>query len=173
MKKQDGISLIMLVIIMIVMVILIGIVGTYSLENINKSKNAVSKMEFSNVRDFALKVKTKIEMDDYEYDTHDLVLANDLLYAMVDDKLTRTQQNDIVEVNGADIPSECKYLYIPASEKLFEDMKFTEDNITIQDVKNDYIINFYTGTIICVLENSCEVDGLIKGIGEINNLLGY
>ena len=36
----------------------------------------------------------------------------------------------------------------------------------MQDVKNDYIINFYSGTIICITEENFKVEGLIKGLGE-------
>jgi hypothetical protein len=39
-------------------------------------------------------------------------------------------------------------------------------------VKNDYIINFYTGTVIGFAENSYKVDGLIKGLSEIVSLVG-
>lgn len=172
MNNQKGISLITLVVTMIVMIILIGVVGNYSLENIKKSNDAISAAEFANVREFTLKMQTNILAEDYKLDTRKISLSNDLLYLLVGESLSVTDLNNIVDVNSADIPAECKYYYIPAEEKLFEDRKFTDGNITVQDVKNDYIINFYTATIICIQEDTCKVEGLIKGLGEIVLLIG-
>ncbi|MBQ8299454.1 MAG: type II secretion system protein [Clostridia bacterium] len=172
MNNQKGISLITLVVTMIVMIILIGVVGSYSLENIKKSGDAVSAAEFASVRDFTLKMQTKILAEDHKIDTSKIGLSNDLLYLLVGESLSNTDLNNIVDVNSSDVPAECKYYYIPADEKLFEDKDFTKGNITVQDVKNDYIINFYTATVICIQNDSCKVDGLIKGLSEIVLLIG-
>lgn len=172
MNNQKGISLITLVVTMIVMMILIGVVGNYSLENIKKSNEAVSAAELASVREFTLKMQTKILAEDHKINTDKIGLPKDLLYLLVGEKLTSTDLNNIVDVNDADIPAECKYYYIPADAKIFEDKEFTKGNITIQDVKNDYIINFYTATVIAIQDNGCKVEGLIKGLGEIVSLIG-
>lgn len=172
MKNQRGISLITLVVTMVVMLILIGVVGKYSLENIEKSNTAISESEFASVRDFVINMQTKILVEDYQFETSEIELTNELLYILADDYLSSVEMSNIVDVNSSDLPAQCKYYYIPADKKLFEDKKFTKGNITIQDVKNDYIINFYTGTVIAFTENSYKVDGLIKSLSEIISLVG-
>lgn len=167
MKNQKGISLITLVVTMVVMVILIGVVGSYSLENISKSNEAVSEMEFAQVRDFALNMQTKILLEDRKINGSEILLTNELLYLLAEDHLTSVELNNIIDVNSANLPDEKKYHFISYEQKLFEDLEFTDGNITIQDVKNDYIINFYTGTVIAFGENSCKVDGLIMGLSEV------
>ena len=172
MKNQKGISLITLVVTMVVMLILIGVVGQYSLENIEKSNTAVSESEFANVRDFTLNMQTKILLEDYEFDTTQIHMTNELLYILAEEYLSSLELSNIVDVNSSDLPAQCKYYYISADKKMFEDKDFTKGNITIQDVKNDYIVNFYTGTIIAFSENSYKVDGMIKGLAEIISLVG-
>lgn len=172
MKNQKGISLITLVVTMVVMLILIGVVGTYSLENIEKSNEAISETEFASVRDFTLNMQAKILLEEYKFDTSDIEMTNELLYILADDYLSAVELSNIVDVNSSDLPAVCKYYYIPSDRKIFEDKEFTKGNITIQDVKNDYIINFYTGTVIGFAENSYKVDGLIKGLSELISLVG-
>lgn len=173
MMNQKGISLITLVVTMVVMLILIGVVGSYSLENIEKTNEAISESEFSNVRDFVLNMQSKIILDDdYEFETQDIGMSNELLYLLADDYLSSVELSNIVDVNASDLDGKYKYYYISAEKKLFEDKTFTKGNITIQDVKNDYIINFYTGTVIAFSENSYKVDGLIKGLSEIVSQIG-
>ena len=95
------------------------------------------------------------------------MLNTELIYLLCDGKLTSTEINNIVDVNSTDIDNKYKYYYFQAEDKVFEKTKFTSGDVTIQDVKNDYIINFYTGTIICISDGSFKVEGLIKGLGEI------
>ena len=172
MRTQKGISLITLIVTMVVMMILIGVVGKYSLENIQKSNDAISESEFANVRDFTLNMQTKILAEEYEFDTTQIEMSNELLYILADEYLSNVEISNIIEVNSSDLPAKCKYYYISPDKKIFEDKEFTEGNINIQDVKNDYIINFYTGTVIAFSENSYKVDGLIKGLSEIIALIG-
>ena len=172
MKSQKGISLITLVVTMVVMMILVGVVGKYSLENIEKSNHAISESEFANVRDFTLNMQTKILVEEYEFDTSQIEMSTELLYILADESLSSVELSNIVDVNSSDVPAMCKYYYIPADKKMFEDKNFTKGNINIQDVKNDCIINFYTGTVIAFSENSYKVEGLIKGLNEIISLIG-
>lgn len=173
MKNQKGISLITLVVTMVVMLILIGVVGSYSLENIEKANEAIAESEFSNVRDFVLNMQSKIILDDdYEFETKDIGMSNELLYLLADDYLSSVELSNIVDVNASNLDSKYKYYYISAEKKLFEDKAFTKGNITIQGVKSDYIVNFYTGTVIAFSESSYKVDGLIKGLSEIVSQIG-
>lgn len=171
MKKQKGISLITLVVTIMVILILIGVVGKYSLENIRESTNAVMDSEFVNIRDFVLNVQNQMLIGDFEIDLNkypDIVLSNELLYIIAKGKLQNTEINNIVDVNSADIDDNYKYYYFQAeSTDYFETRTFSKNNIRVQDVKYDYIINFYTGTVIGVYDESVKVDGLIKGLGEI------
>ncbi len=167
MKNQKGISMITLVVTMVVMLILIGVVGNYSLENINKGNQAVSDAEFASVRDFTLNMQMRILLEDYKFDTTEIQLTNELLYLLAEDELSTVEINNIIDVNSSNVSDECKYYFISSDKKMFEDLDFTEGNITIQDVKNDYVINFFTGTVISFGETGCKVDGLIKGLSEI------
>ena len=167
MKNQKGISLITLVVTMVVMVILIGVVGTYSLENINKSNEAVFEMEFSQVREFVLNMQSKILLEDHKFDTTEIGLTNELLYLLAEDHLSNVELNNIVDVNASNLSEDRKYYFISFEQELFEDYEFTKGNITVQDVKSDYIVNFYTGTVIAFREDKCKVDGLIMGLSEI------
>ena len=171
MNNQRGISLITLVVTIMVMIILIGVVGKYSLENIQEATNAVMDSEFANVRDFALNVQNQMLVGDFDIDLNsypDMVLSNELLYIIAKDKLQNIEINNIVDVNSADINDNYKYYYFQAdSTDYFETRTFSKDNIRVQDVKYDYIINFYTGTVIGVYDEIVKVEGLIKGLGEI------
>ncbi|MBR3888713.1 MAG: hypothetical protein IKJ32_06405 [Clostridia bacterium] len=171
MNNQRGISLITLVVTIMVMIILIGVVGKYSLENIQEATNAVMDSEFANIRDFTMNVQNQMLLGDFEIDLNqypDIVLSNELLYIIAKDKLQNIEINNIIDVNSADIDDDYKYYYFQAdSTDYFETRTFSKDNIRVQDVKYDYIINFYTGTVIGIYDETAKVDGLIKGLGEI------
>lgn len=171
MNNERGISLITLVVTIMVMIILISVVGKYSLENIQEATNAVMDSEFSNVRDFTLNVQNQMLVGDFEIELNkypDIVLSNELLYIIAKDKLQNVEINNIVDVNSADIDDDYKYYFFQAeSTDYFETRTFSKDNIRVQDVKYDYIINFYTGTVIALYDDFAKVEGLIKGLGEI------
>ena len=171
MNNKSGISLITLVVTIMVMLILIGIVGKYSLENIQEATNAVMQSEFSNIRDFTLNIQNQMLIGEFEIELNkypDIVLSNELLYIIAKDKLQNIEINNIVDVNSADIDDDYKYYFFQAeSTDYFETRTFSKDNIRVQDVKYDYIINFYTGTVIALYDDTVKVEGLIKGLGEI------
>ena len=98
MENQRGISMITLVVTMVVMMIMIGVVGNYSLENINKSNKAVMEAEFASVRDFTLNMQTKILLEDYEFDTTEIQLSNELLYLLAKEHLSSVELNNIIDV---------------------------------------------------------------------------
>lgn len=168
--KNKGISLISLVVTIVVMLILIGIVGVYSLDTIKESHEAVAERELISVREYVLRQQIRIIDGEFSIDTDkysNIVLTSELVYLLGSGKLTDTEINNIIEVNSADIDKNYKYYYFQSENKYFEDSEFSNDNLTFQDVKNDYIINFYTGTIICLSDEFFKVDGIVKGLSEI------
>ncbi len=170
MKKNSGVSLISLIVTIIVMIILIGIVGLYSMDTIKKGHEAVNKRELENVRDYT--IRQKIRMDDDKFDVNltkypKIKLTSEMIYTLTDGKLTNQETSDIVSVNSSDLEDKYKYHYLQASEKYFEDSDFSNDDISVKDVKKDYIINFYIPTVICISDDAFAIDGIIKGVDEI------
>lgn len=164
--NNKGISMITLIVTIIVMVILIGIVGVYSFDTIDKSYTATETREFANVRDFVLEKQMRVETG--EFTSYPSVeLTTDELYLIADEKLNDTELNNIVDVNNSILEKQYKYYYVQSSDKYFESAEFVHNGTSIQDVKGDYIINFYTGTIIRVDDNKVKVDGIIKSLTEI------
>ncbi len=171
MKNQKGISLITLIVTIMVMLILLGVVGKYSLDSILESQNAVSTKEMSDVRSYVLSMQSKIIAGDFNINVAEypeIVLSSDLLYTIAYNKLTDSEIGSIIDVNSSSLNDNYKYYFFQASNKLFEDTKFSENGLVVQDVKGDYIINFYTGTIILIADDGAEVEGLVKGLEEIN-----
>lgn len=171
MKNNKGISLITLIVTIMVMLILIGVVGTYSLDTIKKANEASLEREFANVREYVLRHKSSIELGTFDMESSkypELVMAPELAYLFLlgDGKLLQDEVNNIVDVNLADIDAKYKYYFFQADSKCFEDPELSSSNLNVQDVKNDYVINFASGTIICVAEDNFKVEGLIKGLGE-------
>ena len=52
------------------------------------------------------------------------------------------------------------------SEKL-ADKVFSGGKVNVKDAKNNYIINFYTGTIIALYDSKSEISGTVKGLTDI------
>lgn len=171
MKNNQGISLITLIITIVVMLILIGVVGKNSIESIEESRNAVSSKEISDVNSYVLSLQGKIIAGDFNInlvDYPEIILNADLVYTLAYDKLTNIEINNILDVNNSTLSDNYKYYYFPASKRLFESDKFSQGGMTLQDIKGDYIINFYTGTVILLTEDNAQVTGLIKGLEEIS-----
>lgn len=170
MKNNKGISLITLTVTIIVMIILIGVVGVYSLDTIKRGHSAVARRELENVRNFVIRQSLRLDTNDFVIDVvkyPDIELSSEKTYALTMDKLSEQEINNIVSVNSSELDAKYKYYYIQATEKHFEDLDFSNNDITVRDVKYDYIINFYTGTIICVSDGFFSVDGIVKGLDEI------
>ena len=169
MRNNKGISLITLIVTIMVMLILIGVVGTYSLETIMEANEAVAEREFANVRDFVLKQQTDIQTEKFDMNSSkypELIISPELTFLLCDGRLTSTELGNIADVNTSEIDAKYKYYYFQADSKSFEDSELTNNGITVQDVQNDYIINFYSGTIICVTCEYFKVEGIVKGLGE-------
>lgn len=170
MKNNRGISLITLTVTIIVMIILIGIIGVYSLDTIKRGHDAVARRELENVRDFVIRQSLRLDTDEFVIDVikyPDIELSSEKIYTLTVDKLSEQEIENIVSVNSSDLGDKYKYYYLQANEKHLEDLDFSNNDITVRDVKYDYIVNFYTGTIICVSDGFFSVDGIIKGLDEI------
>lgn len=172
-KNNKGITLLTLVITIVIMVIMIGIVGYYTTTNIKNSYTATEKKELFNIIEYVSTQKAKILA--YEVDINDLLNSSgDLVISLEDLEkyatgLNKSEIDTMVEVNVSELEDNYKYLHITA-EKL-NNLKLSESGITVNDVKNDYIINFYTGTIIGLYDSGkrVEISGSIKGINDIIN----
>lgn len=172
-KNNKGITLLTLVVTIVIMVIMIGIVGYYTTTSIKNSYTATDKKELYNIIEYVSTQKTKILA--YEVDINDLLKSSgDLVISLENIEknasgLNKSVIDTIVEVNVSDLDDNYKYLYVTA-EKL-NNLKLSESGITVNDVKNDYIINFYTGTIIGLYDSGkkVEISGNVKGLNDIIN----
>lgn len=170
MKKEQGVSLITLIVTMMVMLILVGIVGKFSLDNIKQANEATKAREFAGVRDFVITMQLQIDDEAFENvlkNNDDLIIDGNLAHVVAKGKLLDSEIDDIIDVNASDIDTKYKYFYLPATGKYFENPDFTASGMSVRDVKNDYIINFYTGTVISLANDYFKIDGVIKGLDEI------
>lgn len=170
MKKQSGVSLITLIVTMMIMLILVGIVGKFSLDNIKKANESKRAREFAGIRDFVVTMQLQIDNEDFENvlkSNDDLVLDGSLAHIVADGKLLDSELNAMLDVNAADIDAKYKYFYLPATGKYFSDPNFAIGGMTVSDVESDYIVNFYTGTVISLANDYPKIDGVIKGLDEI------
>lgn len=176
MKNDKGVSLIMLAVTIVVMMILIGVVGVNSFDTINKGHSAAAEREFTSVREYVVKQQIRVETGEFSIDKikyPDVILTPDLANLLLGGFLTETEINSISDVNDEanHVDDEYLYYYLQADNKYFEDRQFMKGSTTIQDVKNDYIVNFGIGTVICVTEGDQKVEGLVKNLEEIIDLM--
>ena len=162
-KREHGITIMNLVITIIVMIILISVAGYYSIDSIKNSYISNQKKEMSDVVEYTSVLKTRLLMDELTL-SEDTVATEEMLH-LVEDFLSSTQINHIIEVNISTLSPKYKYHYITA-EKL-ADKSFSNSEISVKDAKSNYIINFYTGTVIAIYDSSCEVSGIVKGLADI------
>ena len=177
-KNNKGITMMTLVITIVTMVILISIVGYFSIESINNSHISNEKKEMADVLEYVLVRKAKLLNNEFDVEekygdiSGKAPIVTEELLELVARNLEETGKNNIIEVNQNSIfPDEYKYIYITA-DKLNNEALSTEYTV-IRDVKNNYIINFYTGTVIGLYDNGerIESSGIIKGIAEIESTL--
>ena len=149
-NNNKGVTILTLVITIVVMIIMVSIVGEYTTTSIKNSYTATEKKELSSIVEYVSTQKTKILA--YEVDINDLLNNSDNLVISLEELeknapgLGISKINTIVEVNVSELEDNYKYLYLTAQK--INDLKVSESGIKVSDVKNDYIINFYTGTII-------------------------
>lgn len=170
MKSKSGVSLITMIVTMMIMLILIGVVGKYSIDNIKKANEAVKAREFASVRDYVITRQGILDSDSFGEilkNHSDLLLNGELAYIIADGKLLNSEISNIIDVNSSDIAPQYKYYYLPSTGNYFEDAEFSEGGITVKDVQNDYVVNFYTATVISLSNDYFRIDGVIKGLSEI------
>lgn len=168
-KNNKGVTLMSLVITIVIMVILISIVGYFSLDSIKNSYVANQKKELADVVQYVGSKKVKLLLEEFDVSEKfpDTVVTSEGLY-LIANGLSETNKNIILEVNSSDyLKDNQKYLYITAEKLNAESM--ASDSIVVKDIKNNYIINFFTGTVIGIYDNGerIEISGAVKGISEI------
>lgn len=163
MNKENGITIMNLVITIIVMIILISVSGYYSLDSIKNSYIANQKRELSNVVDYVSVLKSKLLIDEFLLDETTVVTEERL--NLIESYLSSSQINYIIEVNISTLDPKYKYHYITSSD--LADKTFSNSEVNVKDAKYNYIINFYTGTVIAIYDSSCEVSGIVKGLADI------
>ena len=171
MKNNTGVSLMSLIITVVVMVVLISIVGYFSLDSVKNSYTANEKKELSDVVQYVSVRKAKLLVDEFDVKEKykDAILTEESIYLLAKG-LSESELALLVEVNNSShLDDNYKYFYITA-ENLNRELASTEALI-IKDVKNNYIINFFTGTIIGLYDNGnrAEISGSIKGLADIMN----
>ena len=175
-KNNRGVTMMTLVITIVVMVVLISVAGFYSLDNIENTYIANQKKELSDVVEYVSVKKAKLLIDKMDVNeefgeddgTSPIVNINNLYD--IASGLTERQLNNIIDVNSSEyLPDNYKYVYISA-EKL-NSKSIAKDDIVIKDAKNDYIVNFFTGTVIALYDSGkkVEVSGIVKGLNDIIN----
>ena len=172
MKNEKGVSLITLVVTILVMLILLVVVAKYSFDNIVEANKAVAVREVANVREFVLDKQIRINDDDVIEllsNFSSLVLTDADAHKFLDDKISEEDIANIIEVNASSLEARYKYFYLPKSGKYFEDYEFSADGIKVKDVKNDYIVNFYTGIVINLSKDNFMMDGMIKDLTRIQS----
>lgn len=167
-KKESGITIMNLVITIIVMIILISVAGYYSIDSIKNSYISNQKKEMADVVEFTSVLKTKLLMDEFIL-TDETVVTEEMLH-LIEDFLSSTQINHIIEVNISTLSPKYKYHYVTA--KNLGDKEFSDFEINVKDAQYDYIINFYTGTVIAIYDSSCEVSGIVKGLADVLTEIG-
>lgn len=162
-KRENGITIMNLVITIIVMIILISVAGYYSIDSIKNSYISNQKKEMADVVEYTSVLKANLLMDEFVL-TDETVVTEEMLH-LLEDFLSSTQINHIIEVNISTLSPKYKYHYVTA--KNLGDKEFSSSEINVKDAKYDYIINFYTGTVIAIYDSSCEVSGIVKGLADV------
>ncbi len=163
MKNNNGITMMSLVITIVVMVIMISVVGYYSIESIENSHISDEKRELDNVLEYMALLKTKLLVDEFSL-SDSTVLEQDVL-STFNNILTETQINNISEVNLSTLDSKYKYHYV--TPEMLSDKSFSDEIAVVKDAKNDYIINFYTGTVIALYDSKCDISGGVWGMNDV------
>lgn len=162
-KNEKGVTIMSLVVTIIVMVILLSVAGYYSIDSIKNSHIANEEKELAEVAEYVGVLKTYLLVE--EFSLSDATVVNQELLDTYNDVLSGTQINKILEVNLSTLDASYKYHYINA-EKL-ADKSFSGGRINVKDAKNNYIINFYTGTIIGLYDSRTDISGNVKGLTDI------
>ncbi|MCR5422974.1 MAG: hypothetical protein K6E74_04980 [Bacilli bacterium] len=170
-NTKSGVTLINLVVMIIIMIVLISITGYYSLENVKNGYYARQKKEFANVVDYVSILRAKLLIG--EFDVPLLEPISDEALMTLASFLSPNVLTAIIDVNSSDmIEKQYKYFYITPVQ--LADKKYSDGNINVKEAKYNYIVNFYTGTVIALYEDEdYEIFGIVKGLPAILNDLEY
>lgn len=166
-----GVSLISLIITIVAVIILASVTIFNSLDTIDDAQIAKMQKEFNDVADFVRTVSSKAEADlidlSLSYDT--LATEAQLASFYVDDaesEFTAEAQNKIKALNDSVIESgkNAKYGYHFVTGKQIENgISGIDINSNLEGVENNYIINFYYGTVVAKISpNQSIYVGTIK-----------
>ena len=170
-KRQSGVTLINLVVMIVVMIVLIGITGYYALDNIRNSHIASQKKEFANVVDYVSILRAKLILGTFEVEHLDPISDEALM--TIASFLSPNALTAIIDVNTSDIlDKNYKYYYLTPLQ--LENRAYSDGDIIVKDAKFNYIVNYYTGTVIALYGDSdYEISGIVKGLPAILNELEY
>ena len=166
MKNSNGVTMMNLVITIVVMIILISVSGYYSIDSIKNAYTSRQKREFASVVDYTATLKAKMLVDEFS-PSNETIISVDTLTTIATG-LSETSTNKIIAVNESDILS-AKYKYHYITPEKLQDTSFSNDFATVRDAENNYIINFYTGTVIGLYDQGkrVEISGIVKGTSDI------
>ena len=166
--KNWGVTLINLVVMIAIMLVLISITGYYSLGNVRNSYIAKQKREFANVVDYVSVLRAKLINEEFEI-SPDLTPITSEALVVVGKPLSDTAINAIEEVNAAEaLNRNYKYYYL--TPEIINNKSYSGGFVTVKSVKNRYIVNYYTGTVIALYDDdTCEISGLVKGLIALLN----
>ena len=162
--NKSGVTFINLVVMITVMIILISVAGYYSLDGIKNSYTARRKKELSNVVEYVSVLRAKLLNDEFEVKQEPIDPSALLLVA---EPLSEASLNAIIDVNSFEkLDKNYKYVYVKNIE--LGNKEYSDGDIVVKDAKYNYIINFFTGTVIALYEDSnYEVSGVVKDLSTI------
>ena len=171
-NNQSGVTLVNLVVMIVIMLVLISITGFYSLDNIRNSHVARQRHELASVVDYVSVLRAKIIVGTFSVPTELSPISDEALLTLAP-FLSPNTLTAIIDVNTADgLDNNYKYFYLTPTQ--LENRRYSDGDVVVKDAKYNYIVNYYTGTVIALYGDSeYEVSGLIKGLPAILNELDY
>lgn len=155
---NKGISLISLIITIIVIIILASITIFNSLSTIDQAQVVKLEKEFNDVCDFVRTISTQVEAGMLELNLSGDTLATaehlqDIYVDSPETEFTAEEQNNIHSLNQSGRNPKYGYHYITGKqiENGIPGLESISSNL--EDVKNNYIINFYYGTVVAKISD--------------------
>lgn len=175
-KNNKGITLMSLIITIVVMVILLSIVGYFSLDSVKNTYIANEKKEMADVVQYVSALKVKLLLGDFNVNDNfenieSKIVTTEAMHLIASD-LSVNEMNKIKSVNE-DLELDENYKYLFITSKDLNNSQIYKTDVIVKDAKNDYIINYFTGTVIGLYDGGkrIEISGTIKGINDIKNNL--
>lgn len=166
MKK--GVSLISLIITIVAIIILASITIFSSLSTVGEAQNVKMEKEFNDVCDFVRSISTKAEAGIIELNLSGDTLATEAQLATFyvdssESEFTAEEQQKIFSINESVRNPNYGYHYITGNQ-IENGIPGIEDvTPTLDGVVNNYIINFYYGTVVAKVSNTKTcISGKVK-----------